>query len=86
MIPARVVASVAGTVKHPAYDGRTLLAVRPIRHDADDGPTFLALDLVGATIGDAVLVARPTGLGRQTLGRPAPVRSYAIGILDEVLP
>lgn len=82
MIPGSVVATVNGAVKHPAYEGRALLAVKALRRDGTRGATFLALDLIGAGIGDRVLVSRPTGLGVEVLGRRSPVRSYVVGILD----
>ena len=83
MIAARVVGSVAGTVRHPAYAGRTLLAVRAYRRDGSLGTSFLALDAVGAGIGDDVLIGRPPGYGRELVGGTAPVRSIAMGILDQ---
>ena len=83
MIAGRVVANVAGTVRHPAYAGRPLLAVRPYRRGGALGTTFLALDVVGAGIGDDVLVGRPPSYARELVGGPAPVRSIVLGILDE---
>jgi microcompartment protein CcmK/EutM len=82
VIAGRVVASVAGTARHPAYAGRALLAVRPYRRGGALGATFLALDAVGAGIGDDVLVGRPPGYARELVGGPAPVRSIVLGILD----
>jgi microcompartment protein CcmK/EutM len=83
VIAGRVVATVAGTARHPAYVGRALLAVRPYRRSGDLGTCFLALDAVGAGIGDDVLVGRPPAYGRELVGGPAPVRSIVLGILDE---
>jgi ethanolamine utilization protein EutN len=83
VIPARVVGVVSGTVRHEAYRGRALLALRPHRRGGQRGAGFLALDLVGAGVGDDVLVSRPPGLGRERLGGRAPVRSLVVGILDE---
>jgi len=82
VIAGRVVASVAGTARHPAYAGRALLAVRPYRRGGALGPTFLALDAVGAGLGDDVLVGRPPAYARELVGGPAPVRSIVLGILD----
>ena len=81
MIPARVVGKVTGSVKHPAYDARPLLALRTHRNDGL-GASFLAVDLVGAGVGDDVLVSRPPGLAREVTGAPAPIRSLIVGILD----
>ena len=64
MTPARVVGKVTGSVKHPAYEARPLLALRPHRRGGTLGRSFLAVDLVGAGVGDDVLVSRPPGLAR----------------------
>ena len=82
MTPARVVGKVTGTVKHPAYDSRPLLALRPHRRGGALGPSFLAVDLIGAGVGDDVLVSRPPGLARELIGGRAPIRSLIVGILD----
>jgi ethanolamine utilization protein EutN len=83
VIPARVVGKVTGVVKHEAYDGRPLLALRAIRAGGELGGSFLAVDVVGSGVGDDVLVSRPPGLAREVLGRRAPIRSLIVGILDE---
>ena len=80
--PARVVGKVTGTVKHPAYDARPLLALRPHRRGGAFGASFLAVDLVGAGIGDDVLGVAPARPGRELTGGKAPIRSLIVGILD----
>ncbi|MGZ4430440.1 MAG: EutN/CcmL family microcompartment protein [Gaiellales bacterium] len=82
MIPARVTGTVSGSVCHPAYRGRALLIVEP-HTAAGAGAAFLALDLVGAGVGDDVLIGRPPGYARRALGlERAPVRSLVMGIVD----
>jgi microcompartment protein CcmK/EutM len=83
VILARVTAKVTGSIHHPAYDGRPLYAVRPLRADGETGRSFLAFDTVGCALGDEVLVARVPGLARTLLGvERAPIRSMILGILD----
>lgn len=82
MTPARVVGKVTGSVKHPAYDGLPLLALRPHRRGGALGRSFLAVDLIGAGVGDDVLVSRPPGLARELTGGKAPIRSLIVGLLD----
>ena len=82
MTPARVVGKVTGSVKHPAYEARPLLALRPHRRGGTLGRSFLAVDLVGAGVGDDVLVSRPPGPARERTGGKAPIRSLIVGILD----
>jgi microcompartment protein CcmK/EutM len=91
MMLGRVAAKVTGSVQHPAYDGRPLFVVHPLR--AGDGGersgrgrsthAVVAVDTVGAGLGDQVLVARVPGLARSLLGADrAPIRSLIVGILD----
>ena len=86
----RVIGPVVSTVKHPAYVGATLLAVRPIDElGAPAGRSFLAIDRVQAGPGDRVLVlTEGTGV-RQILATdsrpptsPPPIRSLIVGIVD----
>ena len=82
----RVVGSIVSTVKHPVYRGTTLLLVEPVDMDGTEvGPTMVALDTVGAGAGELVLVCKEGGAARQVLGAEyAPVRSFVIGVVDEV--
>lgn len=84
MILARVVGVSWATVKHPTYEGRTVLLVEPV--DAEDrvvGKVFLAVDAVGAGAGERVLVAREGNTARQVLEAPEqPVHSVIVGIVD----
>jgi microcompartment protein CcmK/EutM len=83
MIVGRVAAQVTGSVQHPAHDGRTLYVVHPIGSDGAAPDAHVAVDTVGAALGDAVLVARVPGLARSLLRRDcAPIRSLILGILD----
>ena len=54
---ARVVGSVVSTQKHRSYTGATLLLVRLVNLDGTPrGATLLAVDGVGAGLGETVLV------------------------------
>jgi microcompartment protein CcmK/EutM len=79
VIVARVVGRSWATIKHPIYEGRTVFAVAPM----PSGPTFLAIDAVGARSGDTVLVAREGNTARQVLEAvEQPVHSVILGIVD----
>ncbi len=83
----RVLGSVVSTVKHPTYNGRTLLAVQPVDEKGSEiGTSFLAVDTVQAGEGDTVLVLREGTGVRQILqmGSDVPIRSLIVGIVDEV--
>jgi len=87
MILGRVCGTVVSTVQHPFYDGRKQLIVRAVTPDgAFDGDRYVvAVDLVGAGVGETVLVEDEGNSARQLLGAAnGPVRSVIVGIVDEV--
>lgn len=87
-----ILADVIGTVvspslQVPALDGRKLLVVRPVQPaGAPVGPKpRIAVDTIGAGVGDRVLVIDEGNSGRQILGaRDAPVKTLIVGFVDEV--
>jgi ethanolamine utilization protein EutN len=87
MILGRVCGTVVSTVQHPFYQGRKQLIVRACTPDgAFDGDRYvIAVDLVGAGVGETVLVEDEGNSARQLLdAKDAPVRSVIVGIVDEV--
>lgn len=87
MILGRVCGTVVATVQHPFYAGKKQLIVRAIKPDgAADGEKYVvAVDLVGAGVGETVLVEDEGNSARQLMDAPAgPVRSVIVGIVDEV--
>jgi ethanolamine utilization protein EutN len=87
MILGRVCGTVVSTIEHPFYDGKKQLIVRACTPDgAFDGDRYvIAVDLVGAGVGETVLVEDEGNSARQLMGAPnAPVRSVIVGIVDHV--
>lgn len=87
MMLGRVTGTVVSTVQHPFYAGRKQLMVRAVTPDgAFDGDKYVvAVDLVGAGVGETVLVEDEGNSARQLLGSAnGPVRSVIVGIVDEV--
>jgi ethanolamine utilization protein EutN len=87
MILGRVCGTVVSTVQHPFYQGKKQLIVRACTPDgAFDGDRYVvAVDLVGAGVGETVLVEDEGNSARQLLdAKDAPVRSVIVGIVDEV--
>jgi ethanolamine utilization protein EutN len=82
-----VIGNVVATVKHPVYEGRSLMVVQPLDAGGlDVGDSFLAVDNAQAGPGDRVLVlTEGTGV-RQILdiGSEVPIRSLIVGIVDRV--
>jgi ethanolamine utilization protein EutN len=86
MFLARVVGNVVSTIKHESYAGTKLMLVQPITPEGeDDGDSLLAVDTVGAGVGERVVVLRQGIAAAQVLGidRP-PIRSVIAGIVDEI--
>jgi ethanolamine utilization protein EutN len=87
MILGRVCGTVVSTIEHPFYDGKKQLIVRAVTPDgAFDGDRYvIAVDLVGAGVGETVIVEDEGNSARQLMGvTNAPVRSVIVGIVDEV--
>ena len=86
MILGTVTGHVHSTINHPFYDGRALLLVE--REDGGgrrSGAYLIAVDTVGAGVGQRVLVLDEGTGARQVLGsNDGPVRSVIIGIIDDV--
>lgn len=95
-------ADVIGTVvshaeKIPVLAGRTLLLVRPLQPDgsASGSRPRVAIDRIGAGVGDRVLVIDEGNSGRQILGaagvplkdgrqKDAAVKTIVVGYVDSI--
>jgi microcompartment protein CcmK/EutM len=86
MILGKVTGEVYSTINHPFYDGKKLLIVTRISPSGELGQDYLiAIDAVGAGIGEQVLVLDEGNGARQVLASAdAPVRSVVVGIIDEI--
>ena len=86
MILGRITGSVVSTIHHPVVDGRKLLlAERLDMHGKPTGGYLIAMDAIGAGMGETVLILDEGSGARQILNDSnAPVRSLVVGIVDEV--
>jgi microcompartment protein CcmK/EutM len=86
MILGRVTGEVVATIKHAAYANRRVLLVDRIDPASRElGGYLVAIDTVGAGVGQIVLVNDEGNSARQVVGDPqAPIRSIIVGIVDEV--
>lgn len=82
MIRGEVISELWSTVKVSSLDGRKLLVVRPQGTDAAHVPEIVAVDVVGAGVGDRVLIA--TGqAARFAIGREnAACEAAIVGVID----
>lgn len=86
MILARITGNVVSTIHHPIVDGKKMLLAE--RLDQDSKPTggyLIAMDAIGAGMGETVIILDEGSGARQILDDPeAPIRSIVVGIVDEV--
>jgi ethanolamine utilization protein EutN len=86
MLIGVVIGDVVASQKVASHEGRTILMVQPIQLDGTDrGDPILALDAVGAGIGERVLFTTDGFSAMTAVGRPnSPIDSAVIGIIDAV--
>ena len=85
MLKGRVMGTATATVKHASMEGWKLLVVQPFEADgtSPDGDPVLAVDSLGAGIGETVIVSSDGRGTRELLGaNNTPVRWSVIGIPD----
>ena len=85
MQPAKVIGSITATVKHSSMQGAKMLLVQPqLVEGQADGDPIIAVDGVGAGMGETVLITSDGRHSRNILQTDAtPVRWTIIGIVDE---
>ena len=86
MILGRVIGEVWGARHHPALDGRKLLLVRPYLWYAPPHPSdhLVAVDAVGAGVGEDVVVCLGDGARRSLGAVNLPIEAAVLGIVDRV--
>ena len=86
MILARVVGQVVATQKQASHEGKKILLLQPLT--LDDQPTgdrLVALDAVGAGVGEKVLAVQEGFSAMTAVGHTnAPIDAAVIGIIDFV--
>ncbi len=82
----RVVGNVVATQKNRKLEGAKLMLVQPLGlDDAPRGNTLLAIDSVGAGVGEKVLVVIEGKAAGQALGKKgAAVDAAIVGVIDAV--
>jgi len=86
MLIGRIIGDVVATRKAPSHEGRKILVVQPLNLDGSDrGEAVLALDGVGAGVGERVLLTTEGFSAMTCVGRPnSPIDTAVIGIIDHV--
>ena len=86
MYLARVTHSIQATEKNSVYSGRPLFVVKPVCPDGSEmADDCVAVDYVGAGIGNLVLCGSAPGLAREVfLLERVPIRTLIMGIVDSL--
>lgn len=80
---ARVIGDVVATRKDPAFDGIKLLIVQPLGPDGKDaGRTLVAVDSVGAGVGEKVFFVRGKEASFPFFPTEVPADAGIVGIVD----
>lgn len=80
----KVIGTVISTVKHEVYEGKRLLVVQQLDLEGKpQGPVRLAIDYVGAGVGDLVLIGGAPGVAAKVFEvEKAPIKDLIMGIVD----
>ena len=86
MLLASVIGHVVATAKHPAFEGSKMMLVQPVTPDGrPSGPEMMAVDSVGAGVGERVLVVvEGRSAGDAVRNRQAPLDAAIVGIIDPI--
>lgn len=85
MLLGKVVGTVVSTRKEPTLDGSTFLLVRGL--DAEGKPTstiVVAVDAVGAGVGEVVLYASGSSARQTEMTKDRPVDAVIMAIVDQL--
>ncbi len=86
MFIAKIIGEVVSTLKHHALDGRKLLVIEKLDTDRKPlGDSLLAVDSVGAGVGEVVLVVDEGSSAALITGLDnPPIRTVIVGIIDRI--
>ncbi len=86
MFLAKVIKKVVSVEKHDAYFGKIVFVVQPILPDGTyDGNEWIAMDYVGAGIGDIVVCGGAPGVAKTVFNiELAPIRTLIMAIVDKI--
>lgn len=85
MIVAKVVGNIWATSKEESLQGMKLMIVQTIDAITNNpGLSFVAVDQVGAGIGETVIVSTGSSARLAKLGRHSPIDAIIVGIVDEM--
>jgi microcompartment protein CcmK/EutM len=85
MLIAKVIGTTVSTIKDEKIIGRKLLVVRQTDETGKSiGKPYVAVDTVGAGVGDLVLTASGSSARQTTLTKDRPVDAVIMAIIDSL--
>jgi len=85
VILGRVIGTLVASRKEPTLDGLTLLVVRACDVDGNpSGAIAIAVDAVGAGVGEVVLYCAGSSARQTTVTQNKPVDATIMAIVDEI--
>lgn len=86
MFLAKVIKNVVASQKHESYVGRTVYVVQPVHPDGTPhGNEWVAMDYVGAGIGDTVVCGGAPGVAKEVFQTDlAPIRTLIMAVVDTI--
>ncbi|MFZ7944531.1 MULTISPECIES: EutN/CcmL family microcompartment protein [Bacillaceae] len=86
MLICKVVGSIVSTTKAEKLKGKKLLIVQPLdlRTIIDDGKPLVAIDTVGAGVGEVVLLVSGSSARQTDMTNGVPTDAAIIGIVDQI--
>ncbi len=85
MIVAKVVGNVWATSKEESLQGMKLMIVQIVDAISNElKESFVAVDQVGAGIGENVLVSTGSSARLAKLGKDSPIDAIIVGIIDQM--
>ena len=82
----RVIGTLVATRKHERLVGYKIQLVQPLDHRGERsmGEPFVAVDAVGAGVGEQVMLVRGSGARHALKNEQIPVDATIIGIIDHI--
>ena len=85
MLIVRVIGTTVSTIKDEKLQGKKLLVVQPTDEAGEaGGKPFVAIDTVGAGVGDLVLTASGSSARQTTITKDTPVDAVIMAVIDSL--
>jgi microcompartment protein CcmK/EutM len=83
MLIVRVIGTTVSTIKDEKLQGKKLLVVQPTDEAGEaGGKPYVAIDTVGAGVGDLVLTASGSSARQTTITKDTPVDAVIMAVID----